>query len=133
MDASGVGQDPPWAGSAGEAYCYLTTTGRRTGQPHTIEIWFGLEDDHLFMLSGGGDRSDWVRNAMAHPDVTVRLDDDTFSGVARVVKDRTEDGRARRLRASKYQGWAEGRPMSQWARTALPIAVDLAPRFGSGP
>ena len=28
---------------AGETYCYLTTTGRVTGKPHTIEIWFALE------------------------------------------------------------------------------------------
>jgi deazaflavin-dependent oxidoreductase (nitroreductase family) len=133
MDASGVSRDARWAGSAGDAYCYLTTSGRRTGQPHTIEIWFGLEDDHLFMLSGGGARSDWVRNAVAHPDVTVRLGDRTFPGRARVVEDRIEDQRVRRRLASKYQGWAEGRPMSRWARTALPIAVDLAPPSGSGP
>ena len=30
---------------AGESYCYLTTRGRVTGQPHTIEIWFGMPDD----------------------------------------------------------------------------------------
>src|SRR5690606_17915662 len=28
-------------GLAAEPYCYLTTTGRVTGRPHTIEIWFG--------------------------------------------------------------------------------------------
>jgi hypothetical protein len=26
-----------------EAFCYLTTTGRRTGRAHTIEIWFALD------------------------------------------------------------------------------------------
>jgi deazaflavin-dependent oxidoreductase (nitroreductase family) len=133
MEASGLGRGAPWAGSAGDDYCYLTTTGRRTGEPHTIEIWFGLEDDRLFMLSGGGDRSDWVRNAVAHPDVTVRLGEQTFPGRARVVEGRAEDERARRLLASKYQGWTQGRPMSRWARTALPIAVHLAPPAGSGP
>ena len=46
---------------AGEAYCYLTTTGRVTGEPHTIEIWFGMPEDGraVYLLSGGGDRSDW--------------------------------------------------------------------------
>jgi hypothetical protein len=25
---------------ASQAFCYLTTTGRVSGRPHTIEIWF---------------------------------------------------------------------------------------------
>ncbi|MDP1548048.1 MAG: hypothetical protein Q8L87_18715 [Anaerolineales bacterium] len=25
-----------------EDYCYLTTQERKTGQPHEIEIWFGV-------------------------------------------------------------------------------------------
>jgi len=29
------------------------------------------------------------------------------------------------LLASKYQGWRKGRRMSEWARTALPVAIDI--------
>jgi hypothetical protein len=43
------------ARSAGDLdYCYLTTTGRHTGTPHRIEIWFGLGDGVVYILSGGG-------------------------------------------------------------------------------
>ena len=41
-------------------FAYLTTTGRRTGKEHTIEIWFALHEGRIYMLSGGGDRADWV-------------------------------------------------------------------------
>ncbi len=44
-------------------YCYLTTTGRRTGGPHRIEIWYAADGDHLHLLSGGGRNSDWVQNS----------------------------------------------------------------------
>ena len=54
-------------------FCYLTTTGRVSGRPHTIEIWFALQDRTLYLLSGGVDRSDWVRNLIRHPAGTVRL------------------------------------------------------------
>ena len=37
-----------------ESYCYLTTTGRVTGNPHEIEIWFGLKETTLYLLSGNG-------------------------------------------------------------------------------
>lgn len=108
-----------------EDFCYLTTTGRRTGRPHTIEIWFGASDAGIFMLSGGGRRADWVRNLQADPSVNVRVGNRTYSGTARLVRDADEDALARRLLAAKYQGWREGKPLSRWASTALAVAVDL--------
>ena len=109
---------------AGENYCYLTTTGRVTGRPHEIEIWFAIEELTLYMLSGGSDRSDWVKNLQRTPEVTVRIADECFKGHARVVEDAKEDELARRLLVKKY----ERRPgsLSNWRRTALPVAVDLA-------
>jgi deazaflavin-dependent oxidoreductase (nitroreductase family) len=109
-------------------FCYLTTRGRRTGDPHTIEIWFGMNDGRLYMLSGGGDRSDWVRNLLSDPMVTVDLRRSGLEprpGRARVVIDTDEELMARRLLAAKYQGWREGEPLSSWARTALPVAVEF--------
>jgi deazaflavin-dependent oxidoreductase (nitroreductase family) len=108
-----------------EDFCYVTTTGRITGRPHTIEIWFGARNAKLFMLSGGGGRADWVRNIVADPTVQVRVGDRTFSATARVVEDPEEEVLARRLLATKYQGWRDGAPLSRWAATALPVAVDL--------
>lgn len=108
-------------------FCYVTTKGRRTGRPHTIEIWFGASGRTLYLLSGGGVRSDWVRNLRAEPQATVRVGDRTWEATARPVTDQDEDALARRLLAAKYQGWREGRPMSRWAATALPVALDLGP------
>ncbi|MGH2766182.1 MAG: nitroreductase family deazaflavin-dependent oxidoreductase, partial [Actinomycetota bacterium] len=112
---------------ADEAFCYVTTRGRRTGRPHQIEIWFGQRDGTLYVLSGGGDRSDWVRNLLADPRVEVRVGDRARPAVGRVVEDPAEEAEARHLLAAKYQGWREGRPLSTWARTALPVALDPAP------
>jgi deazaflavin-dependent oxidoreductase (nitroreductase family) len=111
---------------ASEDYCYMTTTGRVSGRPHEIEIWFALRGNSLYLLSGGGDRSDWVKNLRVNPTVTVRIAKHTFTGTARGVRDEQEDVLARRLLAAKYQGWREGQPFSDWARTALPMAIDLA-------
>jgi deazaflavin-dependent oxidoreductase (nitroreductase family) len=111
-------------GLADRDFAYLTTRGRRTGRPHRIEIWFGLRDGILYMLSGGGDRSDWVRNLMAEPAVGIEVGGVERPARARVVVDPEEDAAARRLLATKYQEWREGRPLSNWARTALPLAVE---------
>ena len=107
-------------------FCYVTTTGRRTGRPHTIEIWFGEREGTLYLLSGGRDRSDWVRNIRREPKVSVHIDGAQHAGVARFVDDPDEDAAARRLLASKYQHWSEGRPLSRWASTAVVVAIDPA-------
>jgi deazaflavin-dependent oxidoreductase (nitroreductase family) len=111
-------------------FCYLTTTGRVSGRPHTIEIWFALDGRTLYLLSGGGDRSDWVRNLQASPGVTVRIgrrDTPGLAGRARVVAPGTdEDELARRLVTDKYQP-GYGEDLSGWRRSSLPVAVDLEP------
>ena len=117
---------PDLRGLAEEDFCYLTTTGRITGRPHEIEIWFSLvtETCILYMLSGGGDRSDWVRNLRRDPEVIVRIGGERFGGRAREAKDAEEDELARRLLVEKYES-SPGR-LENWRRTALPVVVVLA-------
>ena len=112
---------------ADEDYCYLTTTGRVTGRPHEIEIWFSLQNSTLYMLSGAGDRSDWVKNLRHIPEATVRIADSKFRGRGRIVEEAEEEKLARRLLFEKYQPRTGG-DLSRWRRSALPVAVDL----GSG-
>jgi deazaflavin-dependent oxidoreductase (nitroreductase family) len=109
---------------ADDDFCYLTTTGRVSGQPHTIEIWFALDRHTLYMLSGSH-TSDWVKNLLRAPDVAVRLGATTFVGRARVVEQANQDALARRLVVEKYQPRSSD-DLSAWGRTALPVAVDLA-------
>lgn len=111
--------------------CSLTTVGRRTGRPHTVEIWFARDaaanPGTLYMLSGGLDRADFVRNIRADPRVTVRVGGDEYAGSARILAAGTdEDGRARRLLLAKYQRPGHN-DLADWGRTALGVAVDLVP------
>ena len=109
---------------ASEDFCYVTTTGRRSGAPHTIEIWFALADGAFYLLAEGRERADWVRNMRANPSVTMRVRDVTFPAQARFEHTPEKDERARRLLAAKYQDWTEGAEMSSWARTAVLVALD---------
>ena len=105
-----------------QPFCYLTTTGRVTGRSHRIEIWFALHDDVVYVLSGGRDRADWVRNVLVSPDVVVEIGDANRSTRARVVEPGTdEDALARRLLLEKY---GVGGNLTEWARTSLPVAIE---------
>jgi nitroimidazol reductase NimA-like FMN-containing flavoprotein (pyridoxamine 5'-phosphate oxidase superfamily) len=116
---------------AAEDYCYLTTTGRVSGKPHAVEIWFGLENGVLYMLSGSGTdqesmrpRADWVRNILRRPSVQVRIKETTYSGRGRLVSDSIEDATARRLLVQKYTPRHNGE-LNSWGRSSLPVAVDF--------
>jgi deazaflavin-dependent oxidoreductase (nitroreductase family) len=116
---------PDLSSLAKEEFCYLTTTGRVSGLPREIEIWFGLDGSTLYMLSGGRDGSNWVRNLMRHPEVSVRIAGQTFTGQARLVAEKTKEDRlARKLLLDKYQP-GYGGDLTEWGRTALPVAVEL--------
>jgi len=115
-------------------FAYLTTTGRRSGRPHTIEIWYAEHQGVRYMLSGGGDRADWIRNLRGDPSAQLRLGGPrelradlpaTVAVTARFVFDPAEDLLARRLLAGKYEGWREGEQFSSWAATSLVVAFDL--------
>ncbi|MDX6674373.1 MAG: hypothetical protein QOH11_1791 [Solirubrobacteraceae bacterium] len=110
--------------AADESYCYVTTTGRVSGEPREIEIWFGLVDATVYLLSGGGDRSNWVRNLRRDSAVTVRIAGTTWAGRARIVEDPDEDERARTLLVDKYAPGYSGN-LDGWRRRALPVAIDL--------
>lgn len=109
----------------GDDFCYLTTTGRVTGRPHEIEIWFALHENMLYMLSGGREKSDWVKNLQKNPQVRVRFGGETLQGHARIVTDEGEDALARRIVVAKYQPRGTD-DLTEWGRTSLAVAVDMA-------
>ena len=109
---------------AEESYCYVTTTGRVSGKPREIEIWFGLVGATVYLLSGGGERSNWVRNLRRDSAVTVRIAGTTWPGRARIVEDPDEDERARTLLVDKYAPGYSGN-LDDWRRRALPVAIEL--------
>lgn len=108
-----------------EEFCYLTTTGRVSGNPHEIEIWFGMKGDTLYILSGGGHKSDWVMNLTKNPNVTVRIGTSRFTSTGRLVQSADEESSARTLLADKYNERESDGSLSEWAQTALVVALEI--------
>jgi deazaflavin-dependent oxidoreductase (nitroreductase family) len=107
------------------AFCYLTTRGRRTGRPHSIEIWFVVRGGSAYLMAGGRDRADWVRNLVADAGVTLRVGDDEYRAAGRLVAAGTpEDREARRLMLARYATAGTG-DLDSWGRSALVVAIDV--------
>ena len=97
-------------------FAYLTTTGRITGLPREIEIWYVADPvsaGRLFLLAEHFHKTKWVKNIQAEPKVKLRLNGIEHPAVARIL-DRDLDGAdwdlAQRLGREKY-GWGEGLPV----------------------
>ena len=110
---------------AGASVCHLQTTGRVSGRPRTIEIWFATDGERVYLLAGGRERAHWVRNVRADPHVRVRIGGQTVEGRARVLEDDDRALLARHLIAAKYQGWTPGAALSSWAAESLPVEISL--------
>lgn len=104
-------------------FCHLTTTGRVTGRPHTVELWFASSGSTVYFLSDGGG-ADWVRNLRRTPEAVVAIDGVSHAGTGRLVFEPEEEAHARRTLPAKYQGGYPG-DLTEWGETATLVAVDL--------
>ncbi len=97
---------------AAEQFLYLTTTGRVTGLPRQIEIWFVADRGRFYVFSGGGRDSQWVKNIERDSRGRVRVAAEEFPALAKVI-DHEGSGTPERVQAlaqAKY-GWSGGLPV----------------------
>ena len=108
--------------------CEIVTTGRRTGEPHEIEIWFGVMNGVMYLISGNGPTADWYLNMLVNPEVVVKLSGEQRIGRARDVTDMEERRRCGDLMGAKYvwEGDPEiGLTYEAWCYDVPAIAIDV--------
>lgn len=119
----------PTAAEAQVRNGYLRTIGRVTGREYEIEIWFAVDPEQpqrLFLLSGGRDRSNWVKNLRRQPALRFRIGDRVWSGSGHeLIPSDPHDARARDLVCAKYYGDASAQEAQDFHDRALPVAIEL--------
>jgi len=71
----------------------ITTTGRKTGEPRRIEIWFHRVDGRYYITGAPGRPRDWYANLVANPAFTFHLKESATADLpatARPVTDPAE-------------------------------------------
>lgn len=84
------------ASTARERTIDITTTGRRSGRPHRIEIWFFREGDRIYLSSSPG-RKNWYANLLADPAFTFHLEHGVRADLAARGTPVTDDRERRRV------------------------------------
>jgi deazaflavin-dependent oxidoreductase (nitroreductase family) len=52
----------------------ITVTGRKSGRPITIPVWFVEDGETLYLLPVRGSDADWYRNLVANPTIRLTVD-----------------------------------------------------------
>ncbi len=99
----------------GQKLLLITHIGRKSGLPRRTLVEYHMLDGHKYSPSGFGARSQWYKNVMANPHVTIQTAQGAESVTARRV---TEDAEIRRV----YDLFKQRNPvMLQWYLDALDI------------
>ncbi len=66
-----------------DEFLYLTTTGRKSGQPREIEIWFVAHEGCYYLCAEGRDRANWVQNIRHDAHISFWVHGQRYAGTGR--------------------------------------------------
>lgn len=49
----------------------ITVTGRKSGRPISIPVWFVLDDERLYLLPVSGSDTQWYKNVLTNPSIRI--------------------------------------------------------------
>ena len=102
----------------------ITTTGRASGEPRRLEIWYHVVEGRYYITGRPGPRS-WYANLLANPQLTFHLKQSTqadLPATARPVTDPNEK-RAVFLNAQKLSEYINTQNVQDWIDASPLIEV----------
>src|SRR5271157_1761879 len=96
-----------------EQFAYLTTIGRKSGKPHTVELWFALADGEIY-LSHEGATTDWMRNLASNGRVSIRVGGANLEADAEIPEEGIAIKAGQRVLYEKYYGPASEATIDDW-------------------
>ena len=121
-------------------YGILTTTGHKTGKKRSRCVRMVRRGDRAYVVAIKGSGTYWARNALANPEVKLRLRDGRFKGRARELRPEERDegreaysanvglferGEWRTWRKDRFTPEKSRELHREWFDTGLPLVVEL--------
>jgi deazaflavin-dependent oxidoreductase (nitroreductase family) len=109
---------------AGEKFIYLTTRGRKTGNLHTVELWFAVAGKKVY-LSHEGAYTDWMKNILEDNRVEFKIGKTQFKGTARIARDGEASELGKHALYLKYYGNADEDTINDWFSESTIIEISI--------
>jgi deazaflavin-dependent oxidoreductase (nitroreductase family) len=107
---------------ADEKYIYLTTRGRKSGNPHIVELWFATAEKKIY-LSHEGAYTDWMKNILDNNRVEFKIGKTQFKGNARIAKGGEAFELGKHSLYLKYYGNADEDTINDWFSESTIIEI----------
>jgi deazaflavin-dependent oxidoreductase (nitroreductase family) len=103
----------------------ITTTGRKTRQPHRIEIRFHNIEGRLYITGTPGRPRGWYANLLAHPEFTFHLKQHARTDLPARATPILEPERRHAIIAAIHQKRGVYRDVETWVKGSPLVAVEL--------
>jgi len=116
-----------FSGIADEKHIHLTTRGRKTGNPHTVELLFAISGERIY-LSHEGACTDWMKNIVKDSRVEFKIGKSQFEGTARIAEDGEVFELGKHALYLKYYGKADEDTIDDWFSESRIIEISMIRR-----
>jgi deazaflavin-dependent oxidoreductase (nitroreductase family) len=122
--ARAQGNDLEEVGS--QKFIHLTTTGRKSGRSHTVELWFAVRNGKAY-LSHEGKETDWMKNIKKNSSVSFEIGGRNFKGKACYLEDGTDEAWIGKLALyEKYYGKATKGIVEDWFSLSRLLVIETS-------
>ena len=80
----------------------ITVTGRSSGRPISLPIWFTVEGNTLYLIPLKGSDTEWYKNMRKNPSIRLQSRGNTLTATVRILTDSTHLDHVLELFRSKY-------------------------------
>ncbi len=102
----------------------ITTTGRRSGTPRRVEIWFHNLEDEIYITGTPGSRG-WLANMIANPEFTFHLKHNATADIPAKASPIFEEGERRRILGEITARLGYGDDLDNWLSRAPLVRVEF--------
>jgi len=102
----------------------MTTIGKKTGKPHTVEIAFHNFDGVLY-ISGLPGKRDWYANLVANPHFTFHLKQSTQASLPAKAIPITDETERRRVLSKVVKKWNGQEQLETFVQSSPLVEVQL--------
>jgi hypothetical protein len=102
----------------------ITTTGRTSGRPRRVEMWFHNLDGRLYLTGTPGSR-DWYANLRVHPDFTFHLKESRRADLPARATPILETTERRRILARILENLGHAKDLESWVHESPLVEVTI--------
>ena len=106
----------------------ISVTGRRSGRTITLPVWFVSAEDALWLLPVYGSQTQWYRNLLTNPAITIQAQRQRRTLRARAVRDAQAVRKVIRWFGKKYTPEIIARLYSGPLDVAVKVRLQYTPK-----